>query len=130
MICILDAESESDRSSSIHNLYLILARPNDLDEEEDNIVLNKGNKSLRNLIAAKGKEFTSKTTSKSQVAPPPPQIPIDLGLKPNSDLKKKWPVKTLEEDKVGSQKGTKQQKVVINARERRFEKSNIRLMCV
>ena len=60
MICILDAESESDRSSSIHNLYLILARPNDLDEEEDNIVLNKSNKSLRNLIAAKGKEFTSK----------------------------------------------------------------------
>ena len=107
MICILDAESESDRSSSIHNLYLILSRPNDLDEEEDNIVLNKGNKSLRNLIAAKGKEFTSKTTPKSQVAPPPPQIPIDLGLKPNSDLKKKWPVKTLEEDKVGSQKGTK-----------------------
>ena len=107
MICILDAESESDRSSSIHNLYLILARPNDLDEEEDNIVLNKGNKSLRNLIATKGKEFTSKTTPKSQVAPPPPQIPIDLGLKPNSDLKKKWPVKTLEEDKVGSQKGTK-----------------------
>ena len=58
MICILDAESESDRSSGIHNPYLILARPDDLDEEEDNIVLNKRNKSLRNLIAARGKEFT------------------------------------------------------------------------
>ena len=36
----------------------------------------------------------------------------------------------LEEGKVGPQKGTKQQKVVINARDKRSENNNIRLMCV
>ena len=121
MICISDAEDESDRSSSIHNPYLILARPDDSNEEEENMALNKGNKSLRDLMAARGKESTSKTTLKSQVAPPPPppQIPTDLSLKPNPDLKKKRLVETLEEGKVGPWKGTKQQKVAPDARDRR-----------
>ena len=120
LICISDIEGESNRSSGIHNPYLILARPNDSDEEEENMALNKGNKSLRDLMAAKGKESTSKTTPKSRVAPPPPpQIPTNLGLKPNPDLKKKRPVKTLEESEVGPQKGTKQQKVAPDARDRK-----------
>ena len=77
------------------------------------MVLNKGNKSLR--------ESTSKATPKSQVPPPPPQIPIDLGLEPNLDLKKKRLVETLEEGEVGPQKGTKQQKVVPDTRDRRSQ---------
>ena len=82
LICISDAEGESDRSSSVHNPYLILAHPDDSDEEEDSMALNKGKKSLKDLMAAKGKESTSKTAPKSQVAPPlPPQLHIDLGLK-------------------------------------------------
>ena len=58
LICISDVEGESDRSSGIHNLYLIIARPDDLDEEEDNMALNKGNKSLRDLMAVRGKKST------------------------------------------------------------------------
>ena len=46
-------------------------------------------------------------TLKSQVAPPPPQITIDLDLKPNPNLKKKRPVEMLEEGEVGPRKGTK-----------------------
>ena len=89
LICISDAEGESDRSSSVHNLYLILAHPDDSDEEEDSMALNKGKKSLKDLMAAKGKESTSKTAPKSQVAPPlPPQIHIDLGLKACSKKEK------------------------------------------
>ena len=85
------------------------------------MALNKGNKSLRELMAARGKESMSKATLKSQVPPPPPQIPIDLGLKPNLDLKKKRPVETLEKGDVGPQKGTKQQKVVPDTRDRRSQ---------
>ena len=82
------------------------------------MVLNKGNKSLRELMAARGNESTSKAAPKSQV-PPPPQIPTDLGLKPNLDLKKKRPVKTLKEGEVGPRKGMKQQKVIPDAWDRR-----------
>ena len=82
--------------------------------------LNKGNKSLIYLMVVRGKESTYKTTLKSQVAPPP-RIPIDLGLKPNPDLKKKRPVETLEEGEVGLRKGMKQQKVAPDARDSRSQ---------
>ena len=122
LICISDAEGKLDRSSGVHNPYLILARLDDSDEEEDSMALNKGNKSLKDLLATRGKDSTSKTTPTSQVAPPsPPQIPLDLGLKANSDLKKKRPVNTLEEGKIGPQKGTKQQKMAPEARSRRSQ---------
>ena len=72
LICISDAKGESDRSSGIHNPYLIIARPDDSNEEEDNMALNNGNKILIDLMVVRGKESTYKTTLKSQVAPPPP----------------------------------------------------------
>ena len=58
LICISNAEGESDRSSSVHNPYLILARPDNSDEEEDSMALNNGNRNLRDLMAARGKEST------------------------------------------------------------------------
>ena len=88
LINISDAEGESDRNSGIHTPNLVTARPDDSNKEEDSTTLNKGNKSLRELMAVRGKESTSKATPKSQVPLPPPQIPTDLGLKPNLDLKK------------------------------------------
>ena len=120
LICISDTEGESDRSSSVHNPYLILARLDGLDKEEDSMALNNGNRSLRDLMAARGKESTSKIAPMSQVVPPlPPQIPLDLSLKANPDLKKKRLVDMLDEGEVGLQKGTKQQKMVPEARSRR-----------
>ena len=65
LICISDAEGKLDRSSGVHNLYLILARLDDSDEEEDSMALNKGNKSLRDLLATRGKDSISKTTPTS-----------------------------------------------------------------
>ena len=87
------------------------------------MALNKGNKSLRDLMATRGKESTSKSAPKTQIAPspPPPQIPIDLGLKANPDLKKKRLVETLEEGEVGTWKGTKQQKMAPETRNRRSQ---------
>ena len=73
------------------------------DEEVDNIG-SKG-KSLHELMAARAKGQTSKAPTKSQthsdLPPAPPQIPADLDLKANPELKKKRPVKSLEEGEVG-----------------------------
>jgi len=70
----------------------VIACPDSSSEkEEDSMVLNKGNKSLRELMASRGKGSTSKEATKSQdpskLPPHSPQIPTDLGLKPNPDLK-------------------------------------------
>ena len=108
LINISDVEGESNRNSSVHTLILVIARPDDSNEEKDSMALNKGNKSLRELMAARGKELTSKAALKCQFPPPFSQIPTDLSLKPNLDLKKKRPIETLEEGEVGPQKGTKQ----------------------
>ena len=65
LICISNAEGEPDRSSGVHNPYLILVRPDSSDEEEDGMALNKGNRSLRDLMATRVKESTSKTAPTS-----------------------------------------------------------------
>ena len=122
LIYISDVEGESNRSFGVHNPYLILACPDNSDKGEDSMALNKNKKSLRDLLATRGKESTSKTASTSQIAPPPPpQIPLDLGLKANPDLKKKRPVDTLEEGEMGPWKGTNQQKMALEARSRRSQ---------
>ena len=71
-------------------------------EEVDSMAFGKG-KSLRELMATRGKGQSSKAPSQSQttVLPPViPQLPSDLGLKVNPDLKKKRPVETPEEGEV------------------------------
>ena len=82
---------------------------------------NKG-KSLRGLMAARGKGQTSKAPTKSQIPsdlpPAPPQIPTNLGLKVNPDLKKKRPVESLKEDEVGPYQGAKQQRVTREPRDK------------
>ena len=82
------------------------------DEEVDNMASNKG-KSLRELMASQGKGQSSKVPTKSQTSvlpPAAPQIPADLGLKVNPDLKKKRPIESLEKGEVGPRQGGKQQK--------------------
>ena len=89
------------------------------------MVLNKGNKSLREPMASRGKESTSKGASKSQIPlnlpPTPPHILFDLDLKPIVDLKKKRPLEELEEGEVGPRKGTKHQKVVQKPQDKRSQ---------
>ena len=102
----------------------MIACPDDSsDEEVDNMASNKGNKSLRELMAARGKGLTSKAPTKSQapsnLPPAPPQVPANLGLKVNPDLKKKRPVESLEEGEVGLCHGAKHQKVTREPRDKR-----------
>ena len=94
LINLLNAKGESDRNFDVRTPIIVIAfLDNSSDKEEDNMALNKGNKSLRELMAARGKGPTSKASPKSQVPsnlpPPPSQVPTDLSLKPNPDLKKK-----------------------------------------
>ena len=76
LINISDAEGESDRHFGVHTLILVIAcLDNSSEEEEDSMTLNKGNKSLRELMASKGKESTSKEATKSQVPSNLPPLP-------------------------------------------------------
>ena len=81
------------------------------EEVEDEMALNRGNKSLRDLMATRNKGSTSQEVPKSQVPPtlpsPPPLPSIDLGLHTIPNLKKKRLVQEFEEGEVALQKGTK-----------------------
>ena len=104
VIPISNAEGEPDRHSSVQAPTLVVARPNSsLEEEEDEMALNRGNKGLRELMASRSKVSSSKEATKSQVPTtlPPPPILIDLELKPIPNLKKKRPIEVLEEGEVG-----------------------------
>ena len=75
LITISDAEGESDKNSGVHTPILVIARPNSSSEEkEDNMALNKGNKSLRELMASRGKEPLSPKFP-SIFPPLPPKSP-------------------------------------------------------
>ena len=66
MINLSDIEGELNRNSGICTLLLVIAcLDNSSDEEEDNMALNKGHKSLKELMAARGKGSTSKAPTKS-----------------------------------------------------------------
>ena len=116
IVSISDVEGETNRHSSVHFSTLVIARPdNSSKEEEKKMALNKGNKSLMELMVAWNKVSTSKEATQSQVPPTlpplPPPLSADLKLKAIPDLKKKMPVQELEKGEVGPQKRAKQQKV-------------------
>ena len=95
-------------------------------------------KSLQEFMATRGKGKSSKALAQSQtpILPPvAPQLPSDLGLKVNPDLKKKRPVDTLEEGEVvpcpvKQQKTTRGQKNKRASSVESREKENRAEMCV
>ena len=59
IVHISDAE-ETNRHSGVHATVLVIAHPdNTSEEEEDKMTLNRGNKSLRDLMAARNNGSTS-----------------------------------------------------------------------
>ena len=93
------------------------------EEEEDDMALNWGNKGLRELKGLKEQGVNFKRNpqvlSSSTFPPPPPLPPTDLRLHAIPNLKKKRPVQELEEGEVAPQKGTKQQKMAKDPRDKR-----------
>ena len=93
------------------------------EEEENDMALNRGNKSLKDLMVARNKGLTSQEAPKSQVPPtlpPPSPLPlIDLGLHAIPNLKKKRLVQEFEEGEMALQKGIKQQKTAKDPKDKR-----------
>ena len=126
VVHILDVEDEPARHSGVHASILVIARSDSTsEEEEDEMALNRGNKSLRDLMAVRNKGSTSKEVPKSQVPPtfpPSPTLsPTDLELHVIPNLKKKRPMQELKEREVAPQKGTKQQKIAKDPKDKRPE---------
>ena len=92
--------------------------------DEEEAMAPKTGPSLRELMKNRNKAPSpkDKNNSKPPVNPPPPplpQIPADLGLKPNLDLKKKRHIETTEEEELGPSKGSKQPRQSQDHRNRR-----------
>ena len=65
LIKLSNAKGELDKNSAICVPPLVIAYPDDSSNEDvDNMASNKGNKSLRELMAARGKGQTSKAPTK------------------------------------------------------------------
>ena len=83
--------------------------------------------SLRDLMKNRNKASSpqDKNKSKPPVNPPPPlplpppQLPADLGLKPNLDLRRKRHTEVTEEGEMGLSKGSKQLRQSQDQRSRR-----------
>jgi len=74
-------------------------------------------------MASRNKGATSLEVPKSQVLailpPPLTPLPTDLGLHAVRDLKKKRPLQEIEEGELLPQKGTKQQKIAKDPKDKR-----------
>ena len=80
--------------------------------------------SLRELMKNRNKAPLPQDRNKSKppINPPPPpspQLPADLGLKPNPDLRRKRPTNVTEEEEMGPSKGSKQPRQSQDQRSRR-----------
>ena len=79
--------------------------------------------SLRELMKGRNKAPSPQKASKSKPPvnppPPPPQLPTDLGLNLNPELRRKRHPEALEEGEVGPSKGNKQQRQSQDQRSRR-----------
>lgn len=119
LIELTDLEGEQDLNSVVGVPFVIACLDDSSDKEVDNMASSKG-KSLRELMASRGKRQSSKVPSKSQtpILPPiAPQLPTDLGLKVNPDLKKKRSIESFKEGEVGPRQG-KQQKTTREQRDK------------
>ena len=110
-IVISEAEEEADEYSCIQSLAPIITYVGDsLDNEEEEMAPKTG-LSLRELMKGRNKAPSPQEKAKSKPLvnpPPPPQLPANLGLKPNPDLRRKRYVEAPEEGEVGPSKGSKQ----------------------
>ena len=95
----------------------------DFSENEEEDMAPKTGPSLRELMKGRNKAPSPQEKSKSKplVNPPPPlpQLPADLGLKPNPDLRRKRYTEAPEEGEIGPSKGSKQQRQSQDQKSRR-----------
>ena len=110
VIVISDAEEEADMYSCVQTPAPIITYVGDSSDNEEEKMAPKTGPSLRELMKGRNKAPSPQEKCKSKPPvnpPPPPQLPADLELKPNPDLRKKRHVKAPEEGEVGPPKGCK-----------------------
>ena len=110
-IIISEAKEEADEYSCIRTPAPIITYVGDSPNNEEEEIAPKTGPSLRELMKGRNKAPSPQEKSKSKplVNPlPPPQLPADLGLKPNLDLRRKRYTEAPEEGEVGPSKGSKQ----------------------
>ena len=122
-IVISEAEEETDEYSCIQAPTPVITYVEDFLDNEVEEMATKSNQSLRELMKGRNKVSTPQEANKSKppvnLPPPPPQLPTDLGLKPNPELRRKRQHKAPEEGKIGPSKGNKQQRVSQDQRSKR-----------
>ena len=92
-IVISEAEKETDEYSCIQTPTPIVTYVKDSSENEVEEMALKSGKSLRKLMKGRNTAPIPQDTNKSKLPvnppSPPPQLPTDLGLKPNPELRRK-----------------------------------------
>ena len=121
-IVISKAEEEADEYSCIQTPAQIITYVGDFSDEEKKMAPKTG-PSLRELMKGRNKMPSpqDKNKSKPPVNPPlsPLQLPVDLGLKPNPDLRRKRHTEVPEEGEMAPSKGSKQPRQSHDQRSRR-----------
>ena len=121
-IVISEAEEEADEYSCVQTPAQIVTYIGDSSDEEEEMAPKTG-PSLRELMKSRNKAPSpqDKNKSKPLVNPPPPlpQLPADLGLKPNPDLRRKRHIEAPEEGEMAPSKGSKQPRQSQDQRSRR-----------
>ena len=111
----MEAEEETDEYLCIQTFAPIVTYVEDYSDNEAEEMAPKSGKSLRELMKGRNTAPTPQEANKSKppVNPPPPplQLPTDLGLKPNPELRRKRQHEAPEEGKLGPPKGNKQQRM-------------------
>ena len=83
----------------------------DTSDEEEEMAPKTGpslKELMRNMNKAPSPQDKNKSKHPANPPPPLPHVPVDLGLKPNPDLRRKRPVDSTEEGELGPSKGNKQ----------------------
>ena len=121
-ILISEAEEGADEHLCVQTSAQVITFIADTSDEEEEMAPKTG-PSLKELMKSRNKAPSPKDKNKSKppANPPPPlpQIPTDLGLKPNPDLRKKRQMDTVEERELGPSKGNKQARQTQDHRSRR-----------
>ena len=109
-IVISEAEEETNEYSCVQTPAPIITYVKDSSDNEEEMAPKTGS-SLRELMKGRNKASSPQEASKSKPLvnppPPPPQLPADLGLKPNSELRRKRHPEAPKEGKVGPSKRSK-----------------------
>ena len=93
VIFISEAEKETNEYSCVQAPTPVITYVKDSSDNEVEKMAPKSNQSLRELMKGRNKVSTPQEANKSKPSvnplPPSPQLPADLGLKPNPELRRK-----------------------------------------